>query len=137
MFFSCISSLLILYSHGSVPIWVKGITGDEWLHTLSAALLRSKGISKGTATLPRSAAAILSIVYFKKNTSFNRRSRSHASNDQNPLMLYYKKMITVLRSGNIIKQESKTKRRKQAVSKVIEAGSILLSWPYKCGTNGL
>lgn len=100
--------------------------GDEWLHT-----------SKGTATFPHSPAAILSIVYHKKNTPFNRSSRSRASNDWNSLMLHYEQIIVLQRwEGNIIKQESKTKRRKQPVSKVIQAGS-LLSWPYECGTKGL
>lgn len=95
-------------------------------------------LPKARRLSPHSPIAILSIVYHKKNTPFNRSSRSHASNDWNSLMLYYEQMIIVLWRwrGNIIKQESKTKTRKQPVSKVIQADSIL-SRPYECGTKGL
>lgn len=87
------------------------------------------------ADFPYSFAFIFAIVYHQKDTSFNKSSHSHASNDQNSLMLYYKKMIIVPRwwGENIIE----TKRRTQPVSKVIQASSMLLSRPYKCGTNGL
>lgn len=131
--FSCISSLLIPYSHGSFPIWVKGITGRRMAADAPCcSATRRRGTSKGTTTFPYSSASILAIVY---HSSFNKSLRSHASNDQNSLMLYYKKMIIVPRrwGGNIIE----TKRRKQPVSKVIQASSMLLSRPYKCGTNGL
>lgn len=136
VFFSCISTLLIPYSHGSFPIWVKGITGRRMAADAPCCFAsRRRGTSKGTVTFPYSSASILAIVYHQKDTSFNESSCSHASNDQYSLMLYYKKMIIVLRrwGGNIIE----TKRRKQPVSKVIQASSMLLSRPYKCGTNGL
>lgn len=119
-----------------LPIWVKGITGRRMVaDALCYSATWRRAASKGTATFPYSSASILAIVYHQKDTSFNKSSRSHASNDQNSLMLYYKKMIIVLRrwGGNIIE----TKRRKQPVSKVIQASSMLLSQPYKCGTNGL